>query len=125
VLVVGVEVLFGDLLISFLFGVEDPQALSLLIVLCIGSIFMNARQILADILRGLGRPSVPTLAELVSLALVSLFAIRLWERGVTGVAWAVTLAAALSFAYIMVVGFAPWPKRRSAVREVQITGFEG
>jgi O-antigen/teichoic acid export membrane protein len=92
-----IEILTGRFLLHLLFDIEDSTASDVLTVLCLGSVFMNFRQIIADILRGVGRPSPGTWAELSSLILLTLFAALWWGHGVLGVAWAVTLSSALSF----------------------------
>lgn len=100
-----VEILLGRWLLRVLFDVDDDAAYSVLIVLVIGSVFMNLRQVSSDILRGLGRPGIPSLSELVSLPTICGLAVVFWDHGLIGVAWAVTLSAGIGLLVVLSVGF--------------------
>lgn len=106
VIAAALEILLGRWLLRVLFDVEIDEAYSVLAILAAGSIFMNLRQVCSDILRGLGRPGIPSISEVISLAAVCGLALAFWSKGLVGVAWAVTLAAVVSTLFAVFVGFA-------------------
>jgi len=97
------EIAFGRPLLGFVFGREFLGAYAALVVLAPASIAMNVRGVLADWLRGAGRPGIATVGEVISLAvLIPTFAL-LWNGHVTGVSIAVLAASAVSLGAIVVL----------------------
>lgn len=94
------EFLFGASVLTILFGPEFGDGGGVLKVLAIASVFMNLRQVCADYLRGLGRPGIVTVSELVSIVSLALLASVLWDGSVMTVAWAMSLAAAAALAWL-------------------------
>lgn len=104
-LAIAFEIAFGRWLLRLLFDVRDDEVYRLLIVLAVGSFFMNVRQICSEVLRGLNRPTIPTWSELVSLVSLGVLAVAFWSHGVIGVAWAVTLSACAATVFVVIAGF--------------------
>lgn len=97
------EIVFGRQLLEFVFGDEFRGAYSALVLLALASITMNARGVLADWLRGIGRPGLATLGEVASLAvLLPAFAL-LWNGRASGVAAAVLAASVISLVATIVL----------------------
>jgi O-antigen/teichoic acid export membrane protein/O-antigen ligase len=94
--------LVAPLLIGFFFGNEFVAAVPVAQVLLIGSFFVAARRLLADGMRGLGYPGLGTIAEISCwIVLVPAVAVLL-PHGAMGVALALTIAWAVSFALAIV-----------------------
>ncbi len=91
-------------LVTTLFGQAYASSVTLTRILLVGAFFTGLRRVLTDSARGIGRPTVGTIAELVSLGcLVPAIALLVSIDGVKGAAWAVSLASA---AGLLFLGFA-------------------
>jgi O-antigen/teichoic acid export membrane protein len=111
---VAVEIAFGRELLRVLFGLESDEGYQVMVVLVIGSVFMVMRQIYSDMLRGFGHPGIPTVSELILAVSLLTFSVLLWQRGLIGISWAVTLSALTSLLAIIVLGSFTkfyWPTR--------------
>lgn len=97
----ALEVFFGRNLLHILFDIDDQETYQVMVILVGGSIFMVVRQVVSDIVRGKGAPWLPTVAELVSFGALLLLLVPLWRFGLLGVAWAVTLSAAISLSVLL------------------------
>ncbi len=89
-------------LVPAFFGDEFSGAVVLTRILLIGALFLSARRVLTDGAQGLGRPGLGTIAEVSSWAfLLPALAIftPLWDA--RGVALALAVSAALSFAVLL------------------------
>ena len=99
--VLGLE-LGVEWLVPVFFGDEFSGAVTLTRILLIGALFLSARRVLTDGAQGLGQPGLGTIAELSSwlflLPALGIFT-PLW--GERGVALALTVSAALSFAVLL------------------------
>lgn len=101
------EIIFGRELLSSLFNVANsPQAYTVLSILAVGSVAMSASQVCTNILRGLGRPGTTSIGELISALTVAIGAVAFRSYGVVGIATAVSLAAAVQLAFLLVAGLA-------------------
>ena len=98
----AVESILGDWLMATLFGPAFKPAGQALAVLAVASIFMNARQVCADWLRGCGRPTIVTVSELVGMVVLAIVAAVLWDGTVTAVAWSVSVASAAALCVLAV-----------------------
>jgi O-antigen/teichoic acid export membrane protein len=98
---VGVlEAIIGWLL-PFLFGDSFAEAIPLARILLFGVIFLAARRILSDSIRGAGFPGLGTVAEIASWAwLVPALIVMSHLSGVEGSAWATASAYAFSLAVL-------------------------
>src|SRR5262249_7021013 len=89
-------------LVPFFFGDEFSGAVVLTRILLVGALFLSARRMLTDGAQGLGRPGLGTIAEVSSwgflLPALGVFA-PLW--GARGVALALAVSSALSFAVLL------------------------
>ena len=89
-------------LVPAFFGDEFSGAVVLTRILLIGALFLSARRVLTDGAQGLGRPGLGTIAELSSwvflLPALAVFT-PLWAA--RGVALALAVSAALSFAVLL------------------------
>jgi O-antigen/teichoic acid export membrane protein len=102
-IVAALEVLLPTLL-PWLFGADFAAAVPVARILLLGSIPLAARRVLSDGLRGLGRPTAGTLAELISwAALAPMLAVLTPLFGITGVATAVALAALIGATFLVVL----------------------
>jgi O-antigen/teichoic acid export membrane protein len=102
-LVVVSLVLAVPVLLPAFFGKPFAAAIPLAQILLIGSLFLSARRTLTDGARGLGLPSLGTIAELGSwLWLLPALTFLTPRLGLRGVAWAFATAAVLS---LLVAGF--------------------
>ena len=103
-LVVLVLELAMSWLIPAFFGDDFSGAVPLTRILLIGALFLSARRVLTDGAQGLGKPGLGTIAEVSSwvflLPALGIFT-PLW--GSRGVALALTVSAALSFAVLLVL----------------------
>jgi len=95
-IVAMVEIIMGGFLLNVFFGSASKEALGALQILAIASIFLNARQVVSDVLRGLGLPTIPTQSEIISALTLISVAYLLWDRGLKGVALAVLCSSVLS-----------------------------
>jgi O-antigen/teichoic acid export membrane protein len=100
-IVLGLE-LGVEWLVPAFFGSEFDGAIALTRILLIGALFLSARRVLTDGAQGLGRPGLGTIAEISSwvflLPALGIFT-PLWQE--RGVALALTVSAALSFAVLV------------------------
>jgi O-antigen/teichoic acid export membrane protein len=91
-------------LVPVFFGDEFSGAVPLARILLIGAFFLSARRVLTDGAQGLGRPGLGTIAEVSSwvflLPALAIFT-PLW--GARGVALALAVSSALSFAFLLVL----------------------
>ena len=91
-------------LVPAFFGDEFSGAVALTRILLIGALFLSARRVLTDGAQGLGRPGLGTIAEVSSwvflLPALGIFT-PLWDA--RGVALALAVSAALSFAVLLVL----------------------
>jgi O-antigen/teichoic acid export membrane protein len=89
-------------LVPVFFGSEFSGAIALTRILLIGALFLSARRVLTDGAQGLGRPGLGTISELFSwvflLPALAIFT-PLWHA--RGVALALAVSAALSFAVLL------------------------
>lgn len=90
------EIFYGRRILELFFGTDAGNAYPALRILVIASIFLNFRQVLADITRGFGYPGIPTITELLSAVTLTLSAILLWSHGLVGVAVAVLISAGVA-----------------------------
>jgi O-antigen/teichoic acid export membrane protein len=101
-LVVLVLELAVSWLVPVFFGDDFSGAVPLTRILLIGALFLSARRVLTDGAQGLGRPGLGTIAELSSwvflLPALGIFT-PLW--GARGVALALAVSSALSFAVLL------------------------
>lgn len=101
-LVVLVLELGASWLVDVFFGDEFSGAVVLTRILLIGALFLSARRVLTDGAQGLGRPGLGTIAEVSSWAfLLPALAIFTPLWGSRGVAIALAVSAALSFAVLL------------------------
>lgn len=105
--VATLEIIFGADLLRLFFDVSAVDAQRVMTILVVGSVFMNGRQVCSDILRGLGRPGIPTVCELLALVSMAIMAIALWNDGLVGVSLAVAVSSAMAFVAILILGFVP------------------
>jgi len=95
-IVIPLEFLAGWLVPTF-FGPAFAAAVGITQILLVSSIFLGARRVLTETSRGIGRPGLGTVAEIVSsLALLPGIAILAPRFGAAGVATAFTMSAAIS-----------------------------
>jgi O-antigen/teichoic acid export membrane protein len=100
-IVVALELLAGELIPLF-FGPAFGAAISVCRILLVGALFLSARRVLADGLRGAGLPIAGTVGEVASwLCLVPLLVVlgRVWQ--LNGIAVAFAASAALSLAVLL------------------------
>lgn len=84
-------------LIPLLFGGDFAGAVTIAYIILPGTVFLSVRRVLAEGLRGLGRPGIGTVAEIVALGwLVVTLALFVPLLGVRGAAAAMTSAYAVS-----------------------------
>jgi O-antigen/teichoic acid export membrane protein len=102
-IVLALELVIGWLVPVF-FGDEFSGAVPLTRILLVAALFLSARRVLADGAQGLGRPGLGTIAEVSSwiflLPALGIFT-PLWHA--RGVAVALAVSAALSFAVLLVL----------------------
>ena len=100
-IVLGLE-LGVEWLVPVFFGEEFSGAIALTRILLVGALFLSARRVLTDGAQGLGQPGLGTIAEVSSwlflLPALGIFT-PLWDE--RGVALALTVSAALSFAVLL------------------------
>jgi O-antigen/teichoic acid export membrane protein len=97
-------------LVPFMFGAEFQPAVPITRIVLLGAVFLGARRVLTDGVRGIGRPVAGTVAELVSWVWLVPALVLLTPRwGATGVAWALATAAAVSLISLCVI--VNWPSR--------------
>jgi O-antigen/teichoic acid export membrane protein len=83
-------------LVLLMFGAEFQDAVPIMRIVLIGAVFLGARRVLSDGVRGVNRPTLGTIAEVVSwLWLAPALAICTPRWGVEGVAWAFATAACI------------------------------
>jgi O-antigen/teichoic acid export membrane protein len=101
VIVIPLEFLAGWLVPTF-FGEAFTPAVGIMQVLLVSSLFLGARRVLTDTSRGIGQPSLGTVAEIVSwLSLVPAIALLAPRLGAVGVALAFTASAVISLVVLI------------------------
>jgi O-antigen/teichoic acid export membrane protein/O-antigen ligase len=96
----------AEWLVPFFFGSEFESAVPIVRIVLVSALLIAARRILADGARGLGRPGLGTVAELVSLVtLIPALAVFMPMWGLEGVAAALVAAGAVSLP-VMLIGLA-------------------
>jgi O-antigen/teichoic acid export membrane protein len=114
ILVVGLEVLSGWL-VPFFFGEDFEGAVPVTRILLISAFFVSVRRILTDVGRGAALPSEGSIAEAASwVVLAATLPLLVPAWGVEGVAAAVSISSALSFALLMILTLARGPRRTAA-----------
>ena len=107
VLSVGIALimmLIGPMIIPFVFGPGFQQSVYPATILLVGTVLLGCNYILANGLRGLGYPQLPSLAEVVALGVtLAGLALFLLEYGIMGAAWVSVTAYAVATG-ILVVG---------------------
>lgn len=99
-LVVTIEIL-APWLIPFFYGSEFEPAVEITRILLIGALLLSVRRLVSDGLRGMGRPGVGTIGELVGwLFLLPCLLVLVPRFGLAGVAWSVTASWAASLAAV-------------------------
>jgi O-antigen/teichoic acid export membrane protein len=94
--IVPLEVLAGSVVPIF-FGVAFAQAVPIMQILLVSSLFLSARRVLTDTSRGIGQPGIGTAAEIAAwISLVPGIALLAPLYGAVGVALAFTISAAVS-----------------------------
>ena len=91
-------------IVPFFFGAEFRDAVRVTQILLPGAVFVAARRVLSDGLRGRGHPTAGTLAEVAAwlwLAPALAVAVPLW--GASGVAGAVSTSYAFSFGTLLII----------------------
>lgn len=116
-IVVPLEIMAGWLVPAF-FGEAFTPAATIMRILLVSSVFLGVRRVLTDASRGLGKPGLGTVAELVSwVSLVPLIAVLAPRWGVAGVAWAFTSAAAIGLVCLVVRVLLGRPARANLANE--------
>jgi O-antigen/teichoic acid export membrane protein len=120
--VAGLELVVGGLL-PWLFGEEFEDAVPLARILLLSAFFLSLRRVITDAVRGLGRPTVGTVAELSSWIFLAPALVVAAPGGVTDVAVAVMLSSAFSLLVLVVAvvlgrsdGDAAWVRRTPPVQ---------
>ncbi len=102
VIVATLEAVAGWLVPLF-FGDEFRGAIELTRILLIAGALVSVRRVLGDGARGAGYPGLGSIAEVASaVVLIPLMAILAETNGVTGVAWALVIAAAAGLLALIV-----------------------
>jgi O-antigen/teichoic acid export membrane protein len=105
-IVVGVELAAGWV-VPFFFGDDFDQAVSLVRILVVAAFLSAVRRVLSEGARGLGKPGIGSLGELVAwVALLPALAVFATIWGVTGVAFAM-VASSIAGLIAVAVSFAP------------------
>ena len=103
-------------LVPFFFGAEFRDAVQVTQILLPGVVFVAARRVLSDGLRGRGHPTAGTLAEVAAwlwLAPALAVAVPLW--GASGVAGAMSSSYAFSFGALLIIAALLGEMRRGQV----------
>jgi O-antigen/teichoic acid export membrane protein len=101
VIVAALELLVGRLLPLF-FGSDFLASVPVARILLIGAFFTAGRRILSDCARGVGRPSLSGIAEVISwVTLIPAMVLFLPLLGVKGIAVALTLSAGAAFVALL------------------------
>jgi len=112
-------------LVPLFFGREFSGAVALTRILLVGALFLSARRVLTDGAQGLGRPGLGTIAEVSSWAFLlpalGIFT-PLWHA--RGVALALAVSAALSFAVLLVLLVRSRTAEPAATAPLRIQGAE-
>lgn len=96
----GVLIITLPLLLPLLVGKAYSEAVVPAQVLAIGAVFLGMNDVLSEALRGLNRPGVPTVAQIISLVLtIILLYLLLPTMGVLGAALTSVIAYAATFAF--------------------------
>ncbi|MHB1945328.1 MAG: lipopolysaccharide biosynthesis protein [Metallibacterium sp.] len=104
-------------LLVIIYGGDFAQASSMLKILVAAGVVGAVYRILADGLRGMGKPGVSTIAELAGLvAGIAGLALLIPLQGEAGAAWAVLWASAVSLA--VAIGLAKWHRTGSSSSSV-------
>jgi O-antigen/teichoic acid export membrane protein len=100
VVVTFLELIVGWL-IPFLFGADFEPSVPLARVLLIAALLLSFRRIIGDVMRGGGAPLPSTSAEIIAwIVYGSLVVPMTHSHGTIGAAWAMTIAAAVSTAWL-------------------------
>lgn len=90
--------------IQILFGTQFMGAVPIAYILIAGSVFFNVKGVLAEGLRGMGRPKVIMKGELLGLvASLILFPLLLSSNGLSGVAMASIIGHAVTFGFLLIM----------------------
>jgi O-antigen/teichoic acid export membrane protein len=121
--ILPLELLAGRLIPAF-FGESFAPAVGIMQILLISSLFLGVRRVLTEASRGLGLPSLGTVAEIASwFALVPCVALFAPSLGAYGVALAFSISAAVSLAVL--VALVHWSQRmRPLLRAPAAAGGE-
>lgn len=101
-LLVGALWSLADWVIPFFFGERYRPGVGIARILLIAAVFQAGRRVLADGMRGLGRPGLSTGAEILSWFVFVPAVVILGRYGAEGIAGAVGVTAAISMAALMV-----------------------
>jgi len=102
--VIALELLV-PILLPLLFGNDFSAAVPVSRVLLVAAILLSARRILAEVLKGAGKPGAGSIAELISLVtLIPAVLLLIPSLHLVGVGVAVTFAAAISLALLLLLG---------------------
>jgi O-antigen/teichoic acid export membrane protein len=96
-----IELVLGPL-VPLVYGADFAPAVPVARILLLSAVFMGARRVLGDCVRGAGYPVPATFAEIVSIAALLGFAGLLVGRGLIGVAIALTAASAAGFFVLLI-----------------------
>ena len=90
--------------IQILFGTQFMGAVPIAYILIAGSVFSNVKGILAEGLRGMGRPKVVMKGELLGLVTsLILFPLLISWNGLSGVAMASIIGHAVTFGFLLIM----------------------
>jgi O-antigen/teichoic acid export membrane protein len=90
-------------LVRFFFGSAFAESADILRILLVSTLLISARLVLSEGARGTGYPTVPSIAELVSLVvLLASAAILVPSDGVDGVAWALVASSGAGLAALII-----------------------
>ncbi|MET0817138.1 MAG: hypothetical protein ABWZ67_06260, partial [Solirubrobacteraceae bacterium] len=100
--ILALELTVGRLL-PFLFGSAFEEAIPMSRILLVGALFLSLRRVLTDGARGLGRPTIGTIAEVASwVVLLPAVVVAAAAGDATDMAMAVTASAFVSLVVIVV-----------------------
>jgi O-antigen/teichoic acid export membrane protein len=102
--VVAASILLVPVMMRVLFGPEFQASTRLAQVLLVGALASSARLLIAEALRGFGRPSAGSFAEISMYPWLVVFGVWLIPKyGVLGLAWSVSVAQMVSLGVVLVV----------------------
>jgi O-antigen/teichoic acid export membrane protein len=98
----GVMLVVTPAAIQLLFGAQFKEVVPIAYILIAGSVFSNVKGVLAEGLRGMGRPEIVMRGELFGLAVsLILFPLLLYLNGLSGVAVASIMGHAVTFGFLL------------------------